>query len=88
MSDKKSAKPPVIPDLYFDIRDESYWFKINGNFSPLKKSNIQMEFRTLGLRDDIYHDGLREIDWPLWNAMKNRRINYVRWYNCRSLQYN
>jgi len=77
MSDKKSAKPPVIPDLYFDIRDESYWFKINGNFSPLKKSNIQMEFRTLGLRDDIYHDGLREIDWPLWNAMKNRRINYA-----------
>jgi hypothetical protein len=77
MAEKKAAKPPQIPDLYFDVRDESYWFKVNGTFSPLKKTNIQMEFRTLGLRDDIYHDGLRELDWPLWNAMKNKRINYA-----------
>lgn len=77
MAQSKPAKPPFIPDLYFDVRDESYWFKINGTFSPLKKTNIQMEFRTLGLRDDIYHDGLRELDWPLWDAMKNKRINYA-----------
>ena len=77
MASNKTSKPPLIDDLYFDIRDESYWFKINGNFSPLKKSNIQMEFRTMGLRDDLYHDGLREIDWPLWNAMKSKRINFA-----------
>lgn len=77
MANKKTAKPPQIDDLYFDIRDESYWFKVDGAFSPLKKSNLQMEFRVLGLRDDIYHDGLRELDWPLWNAMKSKRINYA-----------
>lgn len=70
-------QPPVIPDLYFDVRDESFWFKIAGNFSPLKKSNLEMEFRTLGLRSDRSFNGLRELDWPLWDAMKNHRINYA-----------
>jgi len=70
-------KPPEHVEVYFDSRDSGYWWKINGRFVKLKKSDIQMHFKAIGLRDDIYFDGMREIDWPLWNAQRKRLVDYA-----------
>lgn len=74
---KKISKPPVSVEVFFDVRDGAYWYQLNGRFVPLKVSDLRMQFRSIGLRDDIYFDGQREIDWPLWRAMNERMIDFA-----------
>jgi len=80
MSDSKKEQPPKPPEhveVYFDVRDGGYWYRLNGRYVKLKKADIQLHFRSMKLRDDIYHNGIREIDWPLWHAQNKRLIDYA-----------
>jgi hypothetical protein len=88
MAEKKSAPakslPPEAPshvEIFWDKRDGSYWHKLNGQFLAMKKSDLQLHLRTLGLRDDCYiktnEGNLRELDWPFWNAMHSHRVEYA-----------
>jgi len=73
----KRAEPPSKIEIFFDVRDGAYWYKLGGRYVALKKSDLQMHLRTIGLRDDIYFDGLRELDWPLWNSQLHAMIDYA-----------
>lgn len=73
----QKKNPPEHVEVFFDLRDGSYWYRLNGRFVQLKRSDLQLHFRTMGLRDDNYFDGLREIDWPLWQAQIHRMIDYA-----------
>ncbi len=69
--------PPEHIRVYMDTRDGSFWFKLKGRYINLKKGELKLHFATLGLREDRYHNGIREIDWPFWNAMNTRLIDYA-----------
>jgi hypothetical protein len=72
----QQRKPPEV-EIFFDSRDGSYWYQINGRYVSLKRSDLYMHLRLKGLRDDLYYDGLRELDWPLYAAQNNRMIDYA-----------
>jgi hypothetical protein len=74
---KLGLKPPSHVEIFFDVRDSSYWFRLNGRYISLKKSDLMMHLRAMGLREKIYFDGQREIDWPLWQAMNKRMVDYA-----------
>ena len=73
---KSDPKPPAV-DIYFDARDSGYWYQIKSRFLKLGAKDIRMHLRTLGLRDDNYFTGLREIDWPLYDAQMHRVVDYA-----------
>lgn len=79
----KSKTKPVPPshiEVFYDVRDGSYWFKLSGRYVSLKKSDITMHFRALGLRggnDADWFDGQPEIEWPLYNAQLRAMIDYA-----------
>lgn len=79
LSNKRGdEEPPHQVEVFFDIRDGSYWFRLNGRYIALRKSDLQLHLRsTFDLSDKIYFDGLRELDWPLWNAQMHRMIDYA-----------
>lgn len=76
---KKREKPDV--EIYFDARDGSYWFRLNGGFVALKKADLKLHLQTLGLSDELYiptgEGVLREIDYPFWEAMHKRLIHFA-----------
>src|SRR5690242_13074063 len=72
----KNDAPPDI-EIFYDARDGGYWYRINGRYLKLGTKDIRMHLRTLGLRDDIYHKGLRELDYPLWDAQMRRIVDYA-----------
>lgn len=75
---KKAEKPPEHVEVYYDRRDGSNWYKVTGQFECLKKSDLYMHLRSdHGLRDDVFIDGVREIDWPLLNGQRNRKLDYA-----------
>jgi hypothetical protein len=74
-------KPPFV-EIYFDSRDGSYWFKVNGRYLKLGTRDLRMHLRAShGLRDDIYtqtgNGSLRETDFPLFDAQNNRVVDYA-----------
>lgn len=74
---KLGLKPPVHVEIFFDARDSSYWFRLNGRYVALGKSDLMMHLRAMGLRERIFFDGQREIDWPLWKAQVERLVDYA-----------
>ena len=74
---KLGLKPPKQVEIFFDVRDSSYWFRLNGRYVSLGKTDLMMHLRALGLKERIYFDGQREIDWPLWRAMLDRMVDYA-----------
>lgn len=77
MGKVKGDKPPSGIEVFYDVRDGSYWYRLSGRYVALKKSDILMHFRAAGLREDIFFDGQREIDWPLYNSQLNAMIDYA-----------
>jgi hypothetical protein len=73
----KQNQPPEGVEVFFDVRDGGYWYRLNGRYVKLKKSDIHLHFRHMGLRDDLFFNGIREIDWPLWNAQVKRLVDYA-----------
>ena len=74
---KLGLKPPEHVEIFFDTRDSSYWFKLNGRYFQYKKADLAMHLRAMGLKEKIYFNGQREIDWPLWRAMTHRAVDYA-----------
>lgn len=74
---KEDQKPPEHIEVYFDVRDSGYWYRVNGRYVKLKKGDIQMHFKDKGLRDDRWFNNIREIDWPLWNSQMKRLVDYA-----------
>lgn len=77
----KTPKAPSHVELYFDERDGSYWYRLNGRYISMKKSDLQMHLRTLGLSEINWitqgEGHLKEIDWPFWNALANHGVAYA-----------
>lgn len=72
---KKRELPKV--ELYFDVRDGSYLFPFNGRFIPMKKGEIRdLHLKRMGFTDQLYENGLREIDMPFVEAHDFRMIDY------------
>jgi len=78
--DLKAALRPEL-ELYYDIRDGSYVSKLNGRFVTMGKADLQLRFKALGLRNDLYlktkHAGsLPQTDYPLFAAQNERMIDF------------
>lgn len=77
----KSRKPPEHVEVFFDRRDGSFWMKIQGRPTQLKRSDLFREFATLGLNRQTWHDAkdgrLDEFEWLLWHSTHNRAIDYA-----------
>lgn len=74
-----NAKLPSV-ELFFDVRDSSYWFRLNGRYVQLGKSDLAMHLRTMGYGEDYVTTGngaLRQIDLPFYHAMQERIIDYA-----------
>ena len=84
MADKtkpKTSKPPGV-EVFFDGRDSGYFYRIKNRFLKLGARDLRMHLRTLGLREDYCPSewkapGLREIDYPLWEAQMKRVVDYA-----------
>jgi hypothetical protein len=72
----KPSQPPDV-EVFFDGRDCGYWFRVGGRYLKLGAKDVRMHLRTRGLRDDLYFKGLREVDYPLWQAQMERIIDYA-----------
>lgn len=84
MSDSKpkaERKPPAEIEVFFDVRDGSYWLQVNGRFVSLKKSELKMHLIAQGMQEKFWHDAdkgrLDEFSWILWNAQKSRMIDFA-----------
>ena len=68
--------------LFFDIRDGTYVSHLNGRFVGMGKADLQLRFRALGLRDDLYIrtktlGSLRQVDYPFYAAQNERMIDFA-----------
>jgi hypothetical protein len=79
MSDSKAGKPPSHIEVFYDVRDGSYWYQLNGRYLALKKSDLFLNItRTHGItHKSQYFEGLSQLDWIVVNAMNNRQIDYA-----------
>lgn len=73
----KTRKPPAHIEVYFDVRDRSYWHKLGGRYISLGPSDMREHMRHAGLFDNDYHDGVKETDWPMFNARINKQVDYA-----------
>jgi hypothetical protein len=63
--------------VYFDVRDQSYWFRVNGNFLSLGTSDLSLHLKQMGIRDDVYIGGLDLHEWIRWNAQTHHQVQYA-----------
>lgn len=75
--DKTKGKPPESVEVFYNTQDGSYLYQLGGEYVCLKLGDVRRHMRALGLREDIYFDGQRECDWPMYNAQVNRRVYYA-----------
>lgn len=73
---KPQPKPPHV-EIYFDTRDSGFWYQVKGRFLKLGSKDIRMHMRPLGLGELAFFDGIREIDWPMYDAQCNRQVDYA-----------
>lgn len=84
VSQKTNAvrKPPEI-EVFFDVRDSGYWYRLNGRYLKLGSRDIRLHLRAShGLREDYCPTewkapNLREIDYPLWRSQEHAQIDYA-----------
>lgn len=62
--------------VFFDIRDGSYLYRLNGRFAKLSESQLRRQFRALGLRDDKFFEHVSELEWPFLEAERSRMVDY------------
>ncbi len=73
----KPQQPPEHVVVFYDERSQGFLYKLNGRFVALKKADLKMHFRAMGLRDDRWFDGQPEIEWPLWRAQVDRLVSFA-----------
>lgn len=73
------SKPPEHIEVFYDVRDGSYWYQLNGRYIAIKKSDLFLNItRTFGLtHKGQYFEGLSPLDWIIVNAQNNRQIDYA-----------
>lgn len=81
MAKTTPPEPPSKIEVFYHTLNREFWFMVNGAYLCLKKSELFLHLKTLGLRDDAYHKAdignLRELDWVLWNAQCQRQICFA-----------
>lgn len=82
--DKSKASKPMDPEklargaqVLFDVRDQSYWFKVGGNFLSLGSSDLSLHLKAMGIRDDIYIGALDLHEWVRHNAQTHQQVQYA-----------
>jgi hypothetical protein len=68
--------------LYFDTRDSGYLAPLNGRFVVMKKNDLTMRMRALGLSDDVpifteTQGSIRQTDYPFYAAQNERMIDFA-----------
>ena len=74
---KPDAKPPAHVEVFYSTQDGSYLYKLQNEFVVLKLGDVRRHMRALGLREDVWFEGQRECDWPMYNAQLTRRVYYA-----------
>jgi hypothetical protein len=68
-------------ELFYDVRDGSYWAKISGEYVQPNKSDLILEMRTRGYNHERaveFENGIfRETEIPFIEAMRGRRISFA-----------
>ena len=67
--------------LYFDTRDSSYLCKLNGRYIAMKKNDIALRMKALGLSDKFYivtkdKGSIPQAHFPFYQAQNERMIDY------------
>jgi energy-coupling factor transporter ATP-binding protein EcfA2 len=70
-------KLPAV-EIYFDGRDGSYWFRVNGRFCQLKKSDLALHLKQMGYSEFPSQKvpGLSVIEVPYYDAQMKRMIAF------------
>jgi hypothetical protein len=63
--------------IYYDARDGSYWCKPKDRFLALSTTSIARHMKKRGIRDDVYIDGSKEIEFPLTHAETEKVVDYT-----------
>jgi hypothetical protein len=78
------ASKPVDPEklargvqVFFDVRDQSYWFKVGGNFLSLGSSDLSLHLKAMGIRDDVYVGALDLHEFVRHNAQTHQQVQYA-----------
>jgi hypothetical protein len=86
------AKKPEMPEelkmllrpecrLYFDTRDSSYLCPLNGRYVAMKKTDIALRMKAIGLSDKFYivtkeMGSIPQAHFPFYDAQNARMIDY------------
>lgn len=73
----KEAKPPSNVEVFYNTQDGSYLYKLQNEYVVLKLGDVRRHMRAIGLREDVWFEGQRECDWPMYNAQLTRRVYYA-----------
>lgn len=72
------ARMKTFPPVFFDARDGSYWFQVNGRFLPLSTRSLGNHFAMLGVNKmPVLGLNIRQCDWPIYNAEVNNVVDYA-----------
>lgn len=76
---KLASKVPDYIEVFYDVRDGAYWYRLNGRYITLKKSELFMQITK---QYNITHKGnplenLSPLDWIVANAREHRQIDYA-----------
>lgn len=78
---KEKPKQQQRAELFYDLRDQGFVFRLNGRYVKMKKADLKMHLRVLGYRDDEYVKTglgtLPAIDVPFYDATQERPIDYA-----------
>jgi hypothetical protein len=79
---KPNQKPkPLNAEIFYDLRDQSYWYRLTHRYVKMKKTDLKMHLRVMGYSDDEYvktgNGSLPFIDIPFYEATKQRAIDYA-----------
>lgn len=72
----QERKPPEV-EVFYDVRDGQYWFRLSGRFVKLGSRDLTLHLKARGFSDLYYHEGLPETDWVRFNAQRNAQVDYA-----------
>jgi hypothetical protein len=71
-------KNQKIGPIYFDKNKSGYWLGMDDEtFLPLGSGDLDMHLRAHGFLRDSWTNGLRETEIPLYEAQKQRSVDYA-----------
>lgn len=64
-------------ELFFDVRDGSFLYELNGRFVQLGKTDLFLHLKKDHGITEALRDGIREFDHVIYATQKNRQIDYA-----------